>query len=41
MNHPTYGRGTVQQVLTEHGSVKVVVRFREFGIRKVHAKHLG
>lgn len=40
VNHPTYGSGVIQEIHDEFGVIKAVVRFREFGLRKVVAKHL-
>jgi DNA helicase-2/ATP-dependent DNA helicase PcrA len=40
VRHPTYGRGTVEQMSDEFGVLKAVVRFDEFGMRKVVLKHL-
>ncbi len=40
VSHPTYGRGTVEQMSDEFGVLKAVVRFDEFGLRKVILKHL-
>lgn len=41
VNHPTYGSGVIQEIHDEFGIIKAVVRFREFGLRKVVAKHLA
>jgi DNA helicase-2/ATP-dependent DNA helicase PcrA len=41
VRHPTYGKGNVEQILEEFGQTKAVVRFHEFGLRKVAAHHLG
>lgn len=40
VSHPTYGPGVIQELHNEFGVIKAVVRFREFGLRKVIAKHL-
>jgi DNA helicase-2/ATP-dependent DNA helicase PcrA len=40
VTHPTYGGGVVEELHDEFGVIKAVVRFREFGLRKVLAKHL-
>ena len=40
VHHPTYGAGVVQELHNEFGVIKAVVRFREFGLRKVIIKHL-
>lgn len=40
VRHPTYGKGHVEELLNEFGVVKAVVRFQEFGLRKVAAHHL-
>ena len=40
VSHPTYGKGTVEQIVDEFGMLKAVVRFDEFGLRKVIGKHL-
>lgn len=41
VNHPTFGRGTIRQILQEFGQVKVLVEFSDFGLRKVNAHHLN
>lgn len=41
VKHPTYGKGNVEEILEEFGQTKAVVRFHEFGLRKVAAHHLG
>jgi DNA helicase-2/ATP-dependent DNA helicase PcrA len=41
VNHPTYGRGTVEELVDEFGVPKAVVRFAEFGLRKVMLAHLS
>ncbi len=40
VRHPTYGLGRAEQIAEEFGVVKVVVKFEEFGMRKVAAHHL-
>lgn len=40
VRHPTYGLGKIEQLLDEFGMLKVVVRFEEFGVRKVASHHL-
>jgi DNA helicase-2/ATP-dependent DNA helicase PcrA len=40
VDHPTYGRGVVSEVVEEFGLVKAVVRFDDFGVRKVMVHHL-
>lgn len=40
VGHPTYGRGTVEELVIEHTVLKAVVRFQEFGLRKVTARHI-
>jgi hypothetical protein len=40
VRHPTYGRGVVEQLVDEFGVIKAVVRFDEFGQRKVMCRHL-
>ena len=40
VRHPTFGKGVIEEVLVEFGVSKVVVRFAEFGRRKVTAHHL-
>ena len=41
VRHPTYGQGVVEQIAEEFGLIKAVVRFAEFGMRKVALKHLS
>lgn len=41
VKHPTYGKGIVEQVVEEFGVPKAVVRFAEFGLRKVAMHHLS
>lgn len=41
VNHPTYGRGRVSELIDEFGVTKAVIDFEEFGQRKVVAKHLS
>jgi len=40
VGHPTYGKGTVEELVFEHAVLKAVVRFQEFGLRKVSARHI-
>ncbi len=40
VKHPTYGTGTVEQIETNFGRPKVLVRFRDIGVRRVEAHHL-
>lgn len=40
VRHPTFGKGIIEEILQEFGVAKVVVRFAEFGRRKVTAHHL-
>ena len=40
VGHPTYGKGTVEELVIEHAVLKAVVRFQEFGLRKVSARHI-
>jgi DNA helicase-2/ATP-dependent DNA helicase PcrA len=39
--HPTYGSGTVEQIETNFGRPKVLVRFKDIGLRRVEAHHLS
>ncbi|TWW09129.1 hypothetical protein E3A20_17400, partial [Planctomyces bekefii] len=41
VRHPTYGVGLVEQVVDEFSVIKAVVRFHEFGLRKVAVHHLS
>jgi DNA helicase-2/ATP-dependent DNA helicase PcrA len=41
VRHPTYGPGTVEQIETNFGRPKVLVRFRDIGLRRVEAHHLS
>ena len=41
VTHPTYGAGTVEQIETNFGRPKVLVRFRDIGLRRVEAHHLS
>ncbi len=41
VRHPTYGKGNVEQLVQEFGQTKAVVRFHEFGLRKVATHHLA
>jgi DNA helicase-2/ATP-dependent DNA helicase PcrA len=40
VRHPTYGKGIVSEITDEFGVIKVVVKFHEFGMRKVAGHHL-
>jgi len=39
--HPAYGAGTVEQIETNFGRPKVLVRFKDIGLRRVEAHHLS
>lgn len=39
VNHPTYGRGVIESLSHEAGISKAVVRFGDFGLRKVMIRH--
>jgi DNA helicase-2/ATP-dependent DNA helicase PcrA len=41
VKHPTYGPGTVEQIETNYGRPKVIVRFKGIGLRRVEAHHLS
>lgn len=41
VQHPTYGKGIVEELHDEFGIIKAVVRFGEFGLRKVISRHLS
>lgn len=41
VSHPTYGVGTVEEIQVNWGKPKVVVRFEDFGLRRVDAHHLS
>lgn len=41
VHHPTYGVGTVEQIETNFGRPKVLVRFKDIGLRRVEAHHLS
>ena len=38
--HPTYGRGTVEEVESNFGRTKILVRFKDVGLRRVEPHHL-
>ncbi len=40
VSHPTYGHGTVEEIQMNWGKPKIVVRFKDFGLRRVDAHHL-
>ncbi|MCX6124970.1 MAG: UvrD-helicase domain-containing protein, partial [Proteobacteria bacterium] len=40
VSHPTYGTGTIEEVQANWGKPKVVVRFDDFGLRRVDPRHL-
>jgi DNA helicase-2/ATP-dependent DNA helicase PcrA len=40
VNHPTYGVGAVEDVQNNFGKIKLVVRFEDFGLRKIDPRHL-
>lgn len=40
VSHPTYGIGTIEDIQGNWGRPKVVVRFNDFGLRKVDPHHL-
>jgi DNA helicase-2/ATP-dependent DNA helicase PcrA len=39
--HPTYGPGTVEQIEMNYGRAKVLVRFKDVGLRRVESHHLS
>jgi DNA helicase II / ATP-dependent DNA helicase PcrA len=39
--HPTYGSGTVEQIEMNYGRAKVLVRFKDVGLRRVESHHLS
>lgn len=41
VQHPTYGRGIVEGFDSRFGQTKVVVRFQEFGLRKIRPTQLA
>jgi DNA helicase-2/ATP-dependent DNA helicase PcrA len=41
VTHPTYGIGNVEEIETNFGRPKVLVRFRDVGLRRVEAHHLS
>ena len=41
VTHPTYGIGNVEEIETNFGRPKVLVRFRDIGLRRVEAHHLS
>ncbi len=41
VKHPTYGAGTVEQIETNFGRPKVLVRFGDIGLRRVEIHHLS
>jgi DNA helicase-2/ATP-dependent DNA helicase PcrA len=41
VHHPTYGPGTVEQIETNFGRPKILVRFKDIGLRRVEAHHLS
>ncbi|MCX6117648.1 MAG: UvrD-helicase domain-containing protein [Proteobacteria bacterium] len=41
VSHPTYGTGTIEEIQTNWGKPKIVVRFADFGLRRVDAHHLN
>ncbi len=41
VRHPTYGLGKIEEITEELGALKAVVRFSEFGVRKVAGHHLS
>lgn len=41
VHHPTYGAGTVEQIETNFGRPKILVRFKDIGLRRVEAHHLS
>lgn len=40
VTHPTYGSGTVEEVETSFGRTKILVRFKDVGLRRVESHHL-
>jgi DNA helicase-2/ATP-dependent DNA helicase PcrA len=40
VKHPTYGRGVIEDIVLELGHQKLMVRFQDWGPRKVLAHHL-
>lgn len=40
VRHPTYGTGTVEETEGNFGRTKIIVRFRDIGLRKVAPHHL-
>ncbi|SMF66810.1 ATP-dependent helicase [Pseudobacteriovorax antillogorgiicola] len=41
VSHPTYGRGVVEGFETKFGQTKVIVKFYDFGFRKIKASQLN
>lgn len=41
VTHPTYGAGTVEEIQTNFGRPKILVRFEDIGLRRVEAHHLS
>ncbi len=41
VHHPTYGRGTIQEIFTQLTDMKVLVDFSDYGLRKVAVRHLS
>jgi DNA helicase-2/ATP-dependent DNA helicase PcrA len=41
VQHPTYGSGTVEEIQSTWGKPKIIVRFEDFGLRRVDPHHLG
>jgi DNA helicase-2/ATP-dependent DNA helicase PcrA len=39
--HPTYGSGIIENIEQSYGEAKVVVNFKEFGLRRVSLRHLS
>jgi len=40
IKHPTYGTGIIEEILTETGQYKLLVRFKDWGLRKVASHHV-
>lgn len=40
VSHPTYGPGTVEEVESTFGRTKILVRFKDVGLRRVEPHHL-
>jgi DNA helicase-2/ATP-dependent DNA helicase PcrA len=40
IKHPTYGLGVIEEIVLEMGQQKLVVRFKDWGLRKVASHHI-